>query len=889
MRRFLSVAPLLLGAAACVAADAPSLKDARLRWLKGNYDEAAAQFEQLAKDEKSRVEATVGLSRCWQSQGDYDKALDVVDAALKAAPKEPLLLARRADVLYERGRWDDAEKAADAAVEASKPAEYPHYLGRWVRARVYRDRGDLKKADAEFRWFVKQYTERSNANDDIKDSETLLLIGQAGSENARWHNLSNQFKFILNDVYADALKYDKAQWQAEALSGALLLEKYNRPEAEKSFDKVLELNPRAAEALVGKGLLAVDKYEFKQAEDFAERALKINPRWPEALRLRADVHLAAGELDAALHDLDLALAVNPRDERTLARRAACLFVGGRKDDADAVAKEVEKFNPKPAVFFFEFAQRLDERRRYDDAEKYLKKAAELQPMLPGPSPALGMLYMRLGREDEASVLLDKGFEADKFNVRVANTRRVLKHLKEYDVLKTEHFLLRYDPKSDAALARYMADYLEEIYADLSTKFQHKMAAPILIEIFNDHDMFSARVTGLPELFTVGACTGRMIALDSPTQKGGRRPPFNWARVIRHEVVHIFNLDQTHFLVPHWLTEGLAVGNEGFPRPPMWNQLLLERVPKDELLDLDTIDLGFIRPRDPLERAMAYCQAQLYVDYIREKYGPKAPGELLAAYGDGLSTEAVIKRVCKVDKAELEKGYRTYLREVAAKIGGKPPTPRRTLTQLKADHEKKPEDLDTTAELAEAIVERDAVEARKLAQEVIDKKPNHPRASCVLARLEHKAGNVKKETELLEAALDRDNPDRKVLLALGEMYYDAGDFAKAAEIGELGRKAEPYEVEWLLRLAKIYAQTGDKDKQIAVLKDLVPTDADDLDHRKRLARLLQEAGKYDEAEKYARQALEIDVRDAEAREGLFRALRAQKKEDEAQRLEKILEK
>ena len=61
---------------------------------------------------------------------------------------------------------------------------------------------------------------------------------------------------------------------------------------------------------------------------------------------------------------------------------------------------------------------------------------------------------------------------------------------------------------------------------------------------------------------------------SPKGKGIRRP-FNWGRVIRHEMVHIFNLEQTNFQVPHWLTEGLAVRNEGFPRPPSWNQVLVE--------------------------------------------------------------------------------------------------------------------------------------------------------------------------------------------------------------------------------------------------------------------------------------------------------------------------
>src|SRR5208337_4160394 len=113
----------------------------------------------------------------------------------------------------------------------------------------------------------------------------------------------------------------------------------------------------------------------------------------------------------------------------------------------------------------------------------------------------------------------------------------------------------------------------------------------------------------------------------------------WGRVLRHELVHIFNLDQTSFQVPHWFTEGLAVINEGYPRPQIWNQLLRERVPARELLNLDNIELGFIRPRSALEWNLAYCQGQLYVEYMRSTYGPKTIGEMLSAYHDGLDTSA----------------------------------------------------------------------------------------------------------------------------------------------------------------------------------------------------------------------------------------------------------
>jgi len=63
----------------------------------------------------------------------------------------------------------------------------------------------------------------------------------------------------------------------------------------------------------------------------------------------------------------------------------------------------------------------------------------------------------------------------------------------------------------------------------------------------------------------------MIAMVSPRGQGIRQA-VQLSRVLRHELVHIFNLEQTHFQVPHWYTEGLAVMNEGFPRPQQWKEL-----------------------------------------------------------------------------------------------------------------------------------------------------------------------------------------------------------------------------------------------------------------------------------------------------------------------------
>jgi tetratricopeptide (TPR) repeat protein len=863
-----------------------TLQDARQTWLKGNYAEAQEIYAALAKDAKQRVPAALGLSKALQSEGEYDKALAAIDAALKAEPDNVDLRARRAELLHYRGRWDEAEKVAQKLVEEHEE----HFLARWVLALLERDRGNVAKADDAFRWFVRTYTQRSNDDKEITDPDELLLVGRAATEYARYHHLSDQFDFLVNELYPDALKKDKLFWPAAYEPGRIFQEKYNKAAAERAYTRALALNPRVAEIFAARGEMALQRMEIKDAEHFAEQALKINPRLPEALRLKADVHLFSGETALAMKELETARTVNPRDETTLALIASCLHAQRKDVEFQAVFKEVEAFNPKAGVFYYELAERLDARKLYFDAEGYFKRAIELQPKLPWPQNGLGMLYMRLGREDEARAILEKAFEADNFNVRVSNTLKVLDHLDNYQTLKTEHFHLRYDPKNDKVLANFMGKYLEDIYKELADKFEYRPQGPFLIEVFNKHEMFSGRVVALPDLHTIGACTGRVVALVSPRDKSKViNKPFNWNRVLRHELVHVFNLEQTKFVVPHWFTEGLAVTYEGTGTPPNWNYILTEKVTSGELLNLDNILLGFVRPRTPDQWQQAYLQSQLYVEYLTQTHGDKAIGLMLAAYAEGLDTDAALPKAVKTSKAEFEKGYRKFLEERVEKLGLSTAKKKLSFKELKAAHEKNPEDADLAAQLADQYLSRgDNKEARRLADLALKLKQHQPLAAYVKAVLLNNAGEAEVAYALLESAVDEHPTEPKALKLLSKLHFDNKKLTAAANILEKGRKLEPHDPNWLVQLAKAYNQSNDEAKLVDVLGELTKLDYDDLPIRRKLAQLLSKAGKHAEAERYARQGLEIDVLDHDSQNALIEALTAQNKERELGELKKLLE-
>jgi Flp pilus assembly protein TadD len=498
--------------------------------------------------------------------------------------------------------------------------------------------------------------------------------------------------------------------------------------------------------------------------------------------------------------------------------------------------------------------------------------------------------MRLGKEDEAREILEKAFEADGFNIRVSTTLKVLDHLEKYHTLKTEHFHLRYDPKNDKILANFMAKYLEDIYKELGDKFDYRPPGPFLIEVFNKHEMFSGRVVALPDLHTIGACTGRMVAMVSPRDKSKViNKPFNWNRVLRHELVHVFNLDQTKFGIPHWFTEGLAVSLEGTGTPPRWNEILTDKVVNNDLLNLDNILLGFVRPRTPDQWQQAYLQSLLYVEYLTQTHGEKSIGRLLAAFAEGLDTEAALSKAVKTTKADFEKGYRKFLEERVEKLALKSGKKRLAFKELKAAHEANPEDADLAAQLADQYLTRgDNKEARRLADVAMKLKRNQPLAAYVKAVLLAAGGDAEIAYTMLEAAVDEHPTEPKAIKLLAKLHFDNKKTTAAANALELGRKLEPHDPSWLVQLAKVYNQSNDEAKLMDVLAEVTKLDYDDLGIRRKLGQLYAKAGKHAEAERIARQALEIDVLDEASQTVLIDALTAQNKDRELAELKKLLE-
>jgi len=846
--------------AAAAPVDDPKLAEARRLWLAGRYDEAEPAARKLLS---ATPNASVILARTLAETGRRSEAIKELRKSAKTwGPQAAYVHGELALLLFDSGEYD----GATAAVTQAKVGKHLLPAAEWASAELHRVHGRLEEAVAGYDRLV----ERLSQSDAETDSESLFWMARAAIQQASWGEANGAHRTVVGRLIPRIMRKEPSYWPAQMFAAQLYAEKSNPAQAEAEIDRVLASNPNAPSLHALRGQLAIRRYDHRRAESALAKIRRVDAHSPAAQRLQAQIALQQWRFDDAIALLDKAKQANSRDERTLGMLAAAIWgrAGLHKPAPSTVTelmKEVESRNPHCVRFYESLAAQIVSMRKYPFAVEPYVEAIRRHPKRVGIRGQLGLLLMRLAREEEAKALLVTAFKNDPFNVRVKNMLEVLEVLGSYAVLESEHFVIRFDHGADGVLAEHAARYLEEeVYPEITKQLGFEPKGKSLIEIFSKsrntsgHSWFSARMIGLPFVGTVGACAGRIVAITSPNDV---KKKFSWARVLRHEFVHVVNLQQTNFHIPHWFTEAMAVLLEDAPRPAEWEEILARRHASASLFTLTNINSGFVRPKSSDDWTLAYCQSELYAEYLTNRYGQDALAKMLAAYADNQSTEQAVTSSFGATLETIESGYAIYVDKIVAAIHFKQQLEPATehLERLVKDQ---PESAANHANLALARLKRNRKPAaREAALAAFEREPNEPTALFVLARLELSIGDEASAIARLKLAYDREAPNENVLLLLAALRLKNREFDEVADMMEVGAKSFPHPTRWLKQLARVHLKSGDNDALYSVLARLAKAEGDSLLYRRKLIQLASEADNHRDVIKWANQSLQIDVMDA----------------------------
>ncbi|MCC9605461.1 tetratricopeptide repeat protein [Blastopirellula sp. JC732] len=833
-------------------------------YYSGKYAEAIAALDKI---EQPDADASLLKAKSQIAIGKSTEATKTLNSAIEKKPTAKLY-AELARLQFDHGQWDEATANCKKALVLDERQP----VARWITAQLHRERGELEEAGAAYEWFVDDF----NANDVGDDPDQLYYAGLGAAEFARWTKNSEQFSYLVNTLFPTILERSPNYWPARIAVADLFAEKFNMGSARSEWTKALEINPSSAELFTLKSQMDLTGYNVDLAVASADQALAIRGDYVPALEAKAKAYLADFRPLEAIEALKKAREINDKRQATAGLLAAAyLAADGAKLETDEgestrygeLIETASLSNPHCGEFFAGLGEGCELLRKYPYAASFYRAATERMPQLVRPHAELGMVLMRMGEEPEARVVLEEAFAADPFHVRVKNTLEVLDVLATYETLETDHFVIRYDPK-DKLLAEYAARHLEDnVYAPICKALGYEPADKTLIEFFSKakntsgHGWFSARMVGLPYIGTVGACAGKMLALASPSSMPQK---YNWGNVLRHEFVHVVNLQQTDFNIPHWFTEAMAVTYETEVQPPDWKRLLAKRIAANDLFDLNSINYGFIRPRDGDDWTMAYCQAYHYAVYLKQRFGEDALLKMLDGYAKSLTTDQILEQTFHTKQADFERGYRDYLVTVVRDVEVDT-TADKSFSQLIKEARDEPKNADIQADAAYAYLQRQSnTSARKYAEQALEIDPEHPLGLYVMARLYLSIGDAQKTIELLERATG-DRYDRRPVALLAGLRLKQKDYKSAIKLYDRGAKAEPESEEWTEALVRVHLLQGNDDELIKLLPILAAQKHHDVAIRKKLATLLAAKEDWKGAARWSEEAFQIDVADAQAHE------------------------
>ncbi len=782
------------------------------------------------------------------ARGQYDHPL------LRAAETPPMLRARAA---YERG---DLEHVVDLVGDDPSPA------AQLLVGRALRELGRSGQAVAALIPVV----ERLETGPPT-EAEDLVAIALALEELAELEGRpARDYQTALNLLGRAHQQVDRFHWPALVAEAELLVDKDNPREAVEALHDALRLNPTARETWRRLGELALSRFDFDGARRAVERLRELNEAHPEAALLEAKLYLTQKDAASARQVIDHARRRLPRHRMLLACDAATAALSYDKAAFGDAIDQFEALSPGSPLAYYVVGEYLSMGRQYERGEQMLRRAIAREPNWPAPQLALANLLSQSGRDQRALEVLRGVTELDPFNREAANNLKLFEALDEYGRIETEHFIIRYRPGIDEALARDMPPYLEEIHRELVAVYGHEPERKTQIELMPDKRWFAVRITGMPWIWTIGACTGPVISMTPPRDGRHHAGPFDWPRVIRHEYTHTITLAATENRIPHWFTEACAVSQEPAPRDYSTCRLLAKALTEDRLFDLDEINWAFIRPKTPIDRPLAYAQSHWMSEYIVETWGQPMIVTMLELARAGVPQNELITEATGQTAEAFLSDFRTWAAdqvrrwglapepasdEIARQLGAAEDKVGR-LKELLTAHRGHPDVLQLAAK--RALEQRRFETALPLLLRYAEARPVDPWADRQLAETYLALGEAEAAIPHLEAMDRLDQQSGAHARTLMSLYRKTGALDQALRAAERALARQPYDATLREQAATLALQQADPSRALQHVAALPLIEPERAIHHVRLAAVYSRLGRTTDAEAAARAALELNA-------------------------------
>jgi tetratricopeptide (TPR) repeat protein len=342
---------------------------ARLYMAEGQHDKAVSLLVPFVTDQPEQIEAVALLAEAYQAVDRDDDAIALLE---KSVVDSPELYSTLGDAYQELGRWRDAARAYEGAVQ-----ERPQFLPlrtQWAMALL--NLGDAQRA--------REVLEEGSAGNS-RSSRALYLL----SESQRMTR-----DYAAAEVTARRL----IALDTRGLLGPQQLARIFRDQNE--HQKIVAL----LEPIVTPRMKAADAADLT-SESFRNVYFDLATAY-EALR----------QGDKAVAMLRQARTLSPSDPLVEIRLARSLETSGKGDDAiKSLQAAVAKFPKEPGVRL-QLASTLERQKKFSEAETVFRQMIADDPKNADALNSLGYMFAERGQKlDEAVTLVERALAIDPGN------------------------------------------------------------------------------------------------------------------------------------------------------------------------------------------------------------------------------------------------------------------------------------------------------------------------------------------------------------------------------------------------------------------------------------------------------------------------------------------
>ncbi|MFN5786256.1 MAG: tetratricopeptide repeat protein, partial [Flavobacteriia bacterium] len=239
---------------------AQTLKDAVYKTDNERFVEATADFKKLITAEPANGVNYFYFGENFYEKGDVDSAIVIWNQGLQACPTSPMSLVGSGKALWVKGNKDGAKAEFTKALAATKN----------------------KNAEV-MRGIAESYIESENKS--LDEAITLLEL---------------------------ATKIDPKNEDGHLLMGDALLEKTpaNGSPAIKSYNKVLEINPKSARGIVRVAKIYQRAQNYEEADKYYKQAKAVDNTYAPAYRESAELYMRFNRTNLAIENWKEYLKLN---------------------------------------------------------------------------------------------------------------------------------------------------------------------------------------------------------------------------------------------------------------------------------------------------------------------------------------------------------------------------------------------------------------------------------------------------------------------------------------------------------------------------------------------------------------------------------------------------